>query len=100
MEGCFDEQLRHNFDLIYPRNGFKIYLPNNESSLKNDLIMNATCNDNRAVLYWYLDLEYLGETKRYHQMAVKPSAGKHVLLITDENGKSIETKFEIIDKKK
>jgi len=100
MEGCFDEQLRHNFDLIYPRNGFKIYLPNNESSLKNDLIMNATCNNNRAVLYWYLDQEYLGETKRYHQMAVKPSAGKHVLLITDENGKSIETKFEIIDKKK
>jgi penicillin-binding protein 1C len=100
IKGCFDEHQQQNFDLIYPRNGFKIYLPTNESSLKNDLIMNATCNDNSAVLYWYLDQQYIGESKRYHQMAVKPTAGKHVLLITDEKGKSLETKFEIVDKKR
>ena len=100
MEGCIDEHQDHNFDLIYPRNGFKIYLPMNESSVKNDLIMNATCNDNNANLYWYLDNQYLGLTKRYHQVAVQPIIGKHQLLIMDEKGKSIETKFEIVGKKK
>lgn len=67
--------------------GFKIYGPMNEST-KNDLIMNATCNDNKAILHWYLDKNYLGETNRFHQMVVKPMAGKHTLLITDEKGKS------------
>jgi penicillin-binding protein 1C len=100
MNGCVDENNSYNFDLIYPRNGFKIYLPMNESSIKNDLIMNATCNDNNAILHWYLDKNYLGETNRYHQMAVKPMAGKHTLLITDEKGKSIAAQFEIVDKKK
>jgi hypothetical protein len=33
-------------------------------------------------------------------MAVKPQAGHHNLLITDEKGKNIEAKFEIVDKKK
>lgn len=100
MANCIDEYAVNNFDLIYPRNGFKIYLPYNESSTKNDLILNATCNNSNASLYWYLDNQYLGETKRYHQMAVKPIAGKHHLLISDEKGKSIEATFEIVDKKK
>jgi penicillin-binding protein 1C len=100
MTSCIDENNSHDFDLIYPRNGFKIYLPYNESSIKNELIMNATCNNINTILHWYLDNVYLGETKRYHQMAVKPQAGHHNLLITDEKGKNIEAKFEIVDKKK
>ena len=100
MSNCRDDNNSSNFDLIYPRNGFKIYLPFNESSIKNDFIMNATCNNNNAILYWYLDQDYLGETKRYHQMAVKPIKGKHQLTITDENGKNMVAIFEIVDKKK
>lgn len=100
LEGCFDENQTTNFDLIYPRNGFKIYLPINESNIKNDLILNATCNNINTSLFWYLDDIYLGETKRYHQMAVKPKWGKHKLIITDEKGKFLSTSFEIVDKKK
>ena len=99
MQGCADEGLSRDFDLIYPRNGFKIYLPINESNVKNELIMNATCSNLNTTLFWYLDENYLGETKRYHQMAVKPAFGKHQLLIMDEKGKSLSTQFEIIDKK-
>lgn len=99
MQGCADEGLSRDFDLIYPRNGFKIYLPINESNVKNELIMNATCSNVNTTLFWYLDENYLGETKRYHQMAVKPAFGKHQLLIMDEKGKSLSTQFEIIDKK-
>lgn len=100
MEDCSDDLQTNNFDLIYPRNGFKIYLPLNENSLKNDLILNATCNNNNASLFWYLDQRYLGATKRYHQMAVQPVLGKHQLLIMDEKGKSLSAQFEIVDKKK
>ncbi|HRG57688.1 MAG TPA: penicillin-binding protein 1C [Bacteroidia bacterium] len=100
LEGCVDESQSTNFDLIYPRNGFKIYLPINESNIKNDLILNATCNNNTTTLFWYLDGDYLGETKRYHQMAIKPKLGKHKLIITNDKGKYLSNNFEIIDKKK
>lgn len=100
MIGCLDDHSGNNFDLIYPRSGFKIYLPLNESNIKNELIMNATCNNQHATLYWYMDKNYIGETKRYHQLAVLPLQGKHCLLIMDEKGKSIEAQFEIVDKKK
>jgi penicillin-binding protein 1C len=96
---CIDETTIANFDLIYPRNGFKIYLPLDENGKKNDLIMNATHKSVHSKLYWYLDKEYIGETSRYHQIAVKPNRGRHELVITGEKGKSIKVYFDIIDKK-
>jgi penicillin-binding protein 1C len=99
-KSCADDSQTKNFDLVYPRNGFKIYLPVNENSSKNDLIMNATCSNANAVLFWYLDEQYLGVTNRFHQMAVRPSMGKHQLLIADEGGKMLSATFEIVDKKK
>ncbi|MFY8029832.1 MAG: penicillin-binding protein 1C [Bacteroidia bacterium] len=99
-KSCADDSQTKNFDLVYPRNGFKIYLPVNENSSKNDLIMNATCSNASAVLFWYLDEQYLGVTNRFHQMSVRPSMGKHQLLITDEGGKMLSATFEIVDKKR
>ncbi len=96
---CIDETTIANFDLIYPRNGFKIYLPLDENGKKNDLIMNATHKSVHSKLYWYLDKEYIGETSRYHQISVKPNKGRHELVITEEKGKSIKVYFDIIEKK-
>jgi hypothetical protein len=33
-------------------------------------------------------------------MSVRPSMGKHQLLITDEGGKMLSATFEIVDKKR
>jgi penicillin-binding protein 1C len=99
MEGCLDEGSEYAFDLIYPRNGFKIYLPLNEFGRKNSLIMNATHTGHESKLFWYLDGRYVGETNRFHQLEVLPPAGKHVLELMDEKGKSLKARFEIVDKK-
>ena len=100
MEGCLDEANQRNFDLVYPQNGFRIYLPLNEFGQRNDLILNATHNKVNAKLFWYLDKEFIGETSRFHQMGINPKYGKHEIQIIDENGKSVKAVFEIISKNK
>jgi len=98
MPGCLDESNIASFDIVYPREGYKIYLPFNERNTKNELILSATHCRANATLYWYLDKEYIGITNRFHQMAILPDKGKHQLEVLEEHGKSIRLNFEIIDK--
>lgn len=99
-EGCIDEAVYTAFDVIYPRNGFKIYLPFDEKGQRSQLVMNATHSKADAKLYWYIDKDYIGTTTHYHQIAVNPDKGKHQLMLLDDKGKSIRIVFEIVDKRK
>ncbi len=96
--GCVNEGNYLSFDIIYPRQGFRIYLPQNELGEKNALVMNATHIKKDGHLFWYLDKTYLGETVNYHQIQALPEKGKHELFIADENGKSLQVTFEVVDK--
>ena len=51
-------------------------------------------------IFWHLDDEYIGTTINFHQMALSPSPGKHLLTIVDENGESVSREFEILEKEK
>jgi penicillin-binding protein 1C len=95
---CIDESTEAAFDIIYPRNAYKIYLPVNENNQRNELILNATHNRKNAKLFWYLDKNYIGSTLFYHQLSIVPDKGQHELVVTEEHGKSIQIFFEIIDK--
>jgi len=62
-------------------------------------VFKAAHKNSEASLFWYLDGEYQGETKKFHQLSLLPGAGKHELSITDNFGESVKCSFEIIDKK-
>jgi len=100
MDGCIDDATIPRFDILYPRNGFKIYLPVDEKGQRSQLIMNATNRKANAKLYWYIDKEYIGMTTTFHQMAVTPEKGKHILEVIEERGNGIKVSFEIVDKQK
>ena len=51
-----------------------------------------------STIYWHLDENYLGATKEFHQMALAPPAGKHLLVLVDENGERLEQYFEVVKK--
>lgn len=100
LDDCQDENAYPAFDVIYPRHGFKIYLPVDEQGYRNEIIMDATHRSANAKLYWYLNETYLGETNNYHQMAARPAIGKHQLTIIDQKGKSVKIGFEIVGKRR
>jgi penicillin-binding protein 1C len=49
-------------------------------------------------VYWHLDGEYIGSTKKSHHLPINPGEGKHVLTVIDEQGELLERHFEVISK--
>lgn len=94
LPGCSSESPFHQLEIIYPRSDFKIYIPIDESGKRSKCIFKAAHKNSTAILYWYLDGDYLGSTQKYHQLSVVPKKGKHELSITDNLGESVTCTFE------
>jgi penicillin-binding protein 1C len=97
MNGCTNE-LQAAFEIVYPQEGTKIFVPKEITGEKGRTVFNVTTRNSQTKLFWSLDDIYIGETENFHQMAVNPSAGKHTLTVVDENGESVTRNFEIVEK--
>lgn len=98
LPGCVTDEHTKLLDIVYPREGFKIYVPVNEKGEKENCILKAAHKNADAVLFWQLDGTFLGNTQKYHQISILPEIGKHTLLVTDERGEISLVKFEVIGK--
>jgi penicillin-binding protein 1C len=92
--------LQHPMELIYPKDGAKVYVPLEADGTRGRMICNAAHRQTGIKIFWHLDNQYIGQTKDYHQIALNPSAGKHTLTLVDANGNRLQTYFEILDKEK
>lgn len=98
LAGCESEFNLKQLDIIYPREGFKVYIPIGESGKQGNCIFKATHKNNMATLYWHLDGNFIGNTNKFHQLSLTPSVGNHTLVITDQEGETATCKFEVIGK--
>ena len=55
---------------------------------------------NNTKIFWSLDDEFVATTQHFHQLALNPSVGKHIITLVDENGISVSRQFEIVEKEK
>ena len=95
---CANDMSLHQLDIIYPREGFKIYVPIDQSGARSKCIFKATHKNNNVTIFWHLDGNYIGSTQKFHQLSILPNKGIHTLELTDDNGESVQCKFEVIDK--
>ena len=95
MPGCSSETIRP-LDIIYPADHAKIYVPLELSGERGKTVFTATVRNAGAKLYWHLDDTYLGTTEQFHQFALAPAPGRHILTIEDENGETVTRHFEIL----
>ncbi|GAA3953755.1 penicillin-binding protein 1C [Chitinophaga oryziterrae] len=86
-------------EIIYPRQGARIYVPVEIDGSMGEAIFTATHRNTNAKIYWHLDNTYIGTTSEFHQMALRPAAGKHTLTLVDEEGEEVQVTFEILQKK-
>lgn len=98
LEGCEGGSTFHQLEIVYPRNGVKVYIPVDERGEKSKCILKATHKNTDATLFWYLDGEYMGSTEKFHQVQAIPGGGKHELSITDNHGETVQCSFEVIVK--
>jgi penicillin-binding protein 1C len=85
-------------DLIYPKPNAKIFIPRDLNGAPGSSIFELAHRNSASRVYWHLDGEFIGETRKNHQMALNPPEGKHVLTVIDEAGEALERRFEVISK--
>ena len=87
-------------ELIYPQEGAKIYVPLEINGEKGRMIFTAAHRMPGAKIFWSLDDTFAGTTQNFHQIALNPPVGKHIITLVDESGVSISRQFEILEKEK
>lgn len=93
--GCSDEELGV-MQFIYPRNVSKIFIPIDHDGKRSEVIFEVAHSQQKMKLFWHLDNSYLGTTDTYHQMALSPEEGKHIVTVVDEEGNTISHRFEVM----
>jgi len=96
-EDCTGIEGESSFGIIYPVHGAKIYIIGDMAGTPGEVIFRAAHRKSTAILYWHLDGEYIGSTQEKHNIAVKPSLGKHQLTVVDQFGEIKICKFEILN---
>ena len=98
--GCENRDGGKTIDIIYPIANAKIYVPLEINGERGKTIFTATHRKSGSKIFWSLDDSFLATTQNFHQVAVNPSVGKHVVTLVDESGFSVSREFEIVEKEK
>lgn len=97
-QGCQSTPTVVAMDLIYPRQHAKIFIPRDLDGTPGSSVFELAHRNASAKVYWHLDGEFIGETRKNHQIALNPGEGKHTIIIVDEAGEALERHFEVISK--
>jgi penicillin-binding protein 1C len=95
---CALAEKSNPMELIYPKDGAKVYVPLEADGSRGRMICNAAHRQAGTKIFWHLDNHYVAESTGFHQIALNPSAGKHKLTLVDGNGNTIHINFEVLTK--
>ncbi|MFM2285961.1 MAG: hypothetical protein RLZZ543_1458 [Bacteroidota bacterium] len=96
MPGCGHEQDQVMMEFIYPRKNSEIIVPRSYNGLATHTVMEIAHRNPAAVVYWHLDGKFVGKTQHFHQLALQPSSGEHLLVAVDEQGEKIQRRFKAL----
>lgn len=98
-EGCTStKQTSAAMQLIYPHPDSRVYVPHEISGKKGRVVFEVAHRNPKTTIFWYLDEAFLGSTYELHQMELNPLAGRHLLVLIDENGEKLARYFEVLEK--
>jgi len=92
--GC--NTMEQSMEMIHPKSGAEIFIPVKLDGERGKAVFRAAHRNDRAVIYWHLDKQYIGKTTERHQIALRPKPGEYVLHLVDQNGNSISKQFKVV----
>jgi penicillin-binding protein 1C len=93
---CVNPSALLAMDLIYPKPNSKIFIPRDLTGVMGSTVFQVVHRSPAAVIYWHLDGEFIGVTKKSHRLGLRPSDGSHILTLVDEAGETLERQFQVI----
>jgi len=85
-------------ELLYPTEGTRLYVPVDLDGAPSRVVFEAVHREGETTLFWHLDDEYLGTTRTFHQQALLPLPGQHILTLVDGQGNRLVRRFEVLAK--
>ncbi len=85
----------NKMDFIFPKNNGSVYLPKGFDGEVNEVVLKVAHTNPEIKIFWYVDHKYVGSTKQFHEMPLRPEPGKHNITILDENGNELKRNIEI-----
>jgi penicillin-binding protein 1C len=95
---CEPSSALPGMEIIYPKANARIFIPRELDGSAGKSVFELAHRNPNAEVYWHLDGEFLGSTKRTHHLSINPTEGKHVITIVDQQGEAIERRFEVVGK--
>ncbi len=95
-QDCLSEE-KSVMDFIYPKESVKIFLPKDFNEQKNDLVFRLAHSTQDIKVFWYVDANFIGTTQTFHEMAIHPKIGKHIITVIDELGNELKRNIEITE---
>jgi penicillin-binding protein 1C len=86
-------------DLIYPKPNSKIFIPRDLEGVEGSTIFQVAHRNSAAIIYWHIDGQFIGATKKSHRLSLNPEEGNHTLTLVDESGEILERRFQVISKR-
>ena len=96
LPGCISSN-KAVMDFIYPKKSVKVFLPKDFSENTNQLVFRLAHNISDIKVFWYLNDNFMGTTQTFHEFALSPKPGKHLVIVVDELGNEIKQTIEITD---
>ena len=82
---------------IYPQSGAEITLPKQLDGSRARLNIRLAHHEPEATIYWHVDGDYLCSTKDFHEVAISPLSGEHIVTVVDNHGNILSAAFVVID---
>jgi penicillin-binding protein 1C len=95
---CVNPASISSLDLIYPKPNSRIYIPRELNGTMSHAVFEAAHRMQAVTVYWHLDGNFIGSTKKKHQMALAPLEGTHKLTLVDEFGETLERTFSVLSR--
>lgn len=88
-----------SMDLIYPKPNSKIFVPRDLDGNPGQTIFELAHRNAGMTVFWHLDGDFIGSTRKVHYLALNPTEGAHILTLVDETGEYLERHFEVLSKR-
>jgi len=98
LPGCDKESDISQIEILYPDPGSVIYVPRDLNGSRSRVIFEAAHRHPGKTIFWSIDDRFVSRTVNFHQLAVQPGEGQHVLTLVDEDGNSKSVRFEVLEK--
>ncbi len=91
---CIKES-QEQMDFIFPKPNSSVYLPKGFDGKTNEVILKIAHTNPDTRVFWYVDDEFIGTTRQFHELPVSPKPGIHIITVLDEKGNELKRKIEI-----